>query len=151
MRKSIVVVRRLPRLLISGALGGLFAGAIAGGVGGRIAMRIVSLMGGRHEISLQGSVGLLVLTAIAGALLGVGCAILMRVVRVRAIVMGLVLMVLLPPFIFLDSEEPSELLHQGEAWANVPMFFGLILLYGVLTVAATRWIDARLQPRTPPV
>ena len=112
-------------------------------------MRIVSLMGGPREISLQGTVGLFVQSAIAGALLGVGCAIVIRVVRVRAIVMGLVLMVLLPPFIFLDSEEPSELLHQGRAWANIPMFFGLILLYGVLTVAATRWIDARLRDRTP--
>lgn len=107
-------------------------------------------MGGRREISLQGTVGVLVLCAIAGALLGVGCAIVMRVVRVRGIVMGLVLMLLLPPFIFLDSEEPSELLHEGQAWANIPMFFGLILLYGVLTVASTRWIDARIRARTPP-
>lgn len=145
---AILVVRGLPRLILIGVLAGAFAGLLAGGFGGRIAMRVVSIMGGRREITLGGSVSLLAFMTVPAGVFGIVLSALRRLKTVPSWMMGVATM-MAPglPILMGDDIAREELLHEGQAWFNFPAFFGLFFLYGYLAHRAMEWLDARIPKR----
>lgn len=144
-----LLVRRLPRILISGVIGGAFSGFVAGGIGGRLAMRIVALMGGRTQISAGGTFGLFLLMAMLGAVAGLALAVILELRQFRARTVGATLLVLVIPLL-LGGGRNSELLTEGQPIANLIMFPALAGLFGYLAVRTIRWVESRLPGRRTP-
>ncbi len=142
---ALIHVRRVPRLVLSGLVGGGVAGLVALGAGLRLAMRVVSLTGGRREVSADGTMFLLIAGAMLGAIIGLTLAGVLRLWRGRGWVIGTILMVFFGSLLLVGSDTRSELQHEGFGiWLNLPMFLGAFLLYGVLAVRSIRWVEARL-------
>lgn len=142
---ALIHVRRVPRLVVSGLVGGGVAGLIALGAGSRLAMRVVALTGGRREVSIDGTMFLLIAGAMLGAMIGLTLAGLLRLWRARGLVVGTVLMVSFGSLLLLGSDTRQELSHEGLGlWLNLPMFLGPFLLYGVLAVRSIRGVETRL-------
>ena len=74
----VLYVRRLSRLVIAGAVGGGLTGLLAIGVGARLAMRIVALMGGPREVTVEGTMFLLIAGGMVGATFGVAISLALR-------------------------------------------------------------------------
>jgi hypothetical protein len=141
----VIYVRRLPRLLISGFVGGGLAGLIALGAGSRLAMRIVSLTGGRREVSIEGTMFLLIAGAMFGAFIGLTLAAALRVWPRSRRSIALVAGSLLAIGLTLDSEAFDELLHEGiGGWLNFPMFLALPFLYGLFAVRTISGVERKL-------
>ena len=144
----VVYVRRLPRLVISGLVGGGLAGFVALGAGSRLAMRIVSLTGGRREMTIEGTMFLLIAGVMISAIIGVSIAAALRVWpearRFIAITVGTVIRAGL----ILDSEAFDELMHEGAGgWLNFPMFIAFPIAYGFLAVRSVAAVERRLPGR----
>ena len=141
----VVYVRRLPRLVISGLVGGGLAGVVALGAGSRLAMRIVSLTGGRREMTIEGTMFLLIFGAMVGAVIGISIAAALRVWpeagRFIAITVGSVI----SAGLILDSEAFEELMHEGAGgWLNFPMFVAFPIAYGFLAVRSVAAVERRI-------
>lgn len=133
------------RLLALGVVAGGIAGLIAGGVGGRLAMRLISVMGGRRAITLEGTAFLLFFTAFFGAGLGILLSALRRLKNPPSWLVGLAVMVVVGiPLLIGDPESRVELLHEGEAWFNFPAFLILVFAYGFLSHALMEWLDSHV-------
>lgn len=146
----VIYVRRLPRLLISGTLGGGVAGFIALGGGSRLAMRVVALLGGRREVTVDGTVFLLIAGTMLGAVIGVSIAAALRVWPHSGRTIGLLVAATLFGLLISDGEAFDELLHDGPGgWLNFPMFAAFLLAYGWLAPRLVRWIEGRLPHWTP--
>ncbi len=142
---ALIHVRRAPRLVLSGLVGGGIAGLVALGAGSRLAMRVVSITGGRREVSADGTMFLLIAGAMLGAIIGLSLAGVLRLWRVRGWVVGTILMVFFGSLLLVGSDTRSELFDEGLGiWLNLPMFLGVFVLYGVLAVQSIGWVDARL-------
>lgn len=145
---AIFVVRDLPRLVLIGILAGAVAGFLAGGVGGRIAMRLVSLMGGRREVTLGGTVSLFGFMTIPAAIFGIVLSALRRLKRLPSWGMGIVTMVAPGlPLLFGDPNSRAELFHEGTVWFNFPVFLALVFAYGFLANRMMGWLDGRILSR----
>ena len=142
---ALIYVRKLPRLVFSGLIGGGIVGLIILGGGSRLAMRIVALTGGRREVTIEGTAFLMVFGAFAGANIGVFLAALRRVVRPRigptAVVLGL-----LGVLAFVGPRDiREELVHEGRGiWLNAPMFLSLLPLYGWAALSVIPVVARRL-------
>ncbi len=139
-------VRRLPRLLLSGLIGGGVAGLVALGAGSRLAMRLVSLLGARREMTIEGTSFLLLMGLIFGAMVGVSIAAALRAWPGARRTIGTIVGLALFAGITLDSVAFNELMHDGAGgWVNFPLFLAFPMAYGW---AATRLIE-RVERRVP--
>ena len=69
----------------AGLVTGAAAGALIGGIGARLAMRGVALLGeGAPSFSIGGTLGILLMGAVLGAIGGLGFALVRRLLRLRA-------------------------------------------------------------------
>lgn len=144
----VIYVRRLPRLLISGLLAGGGLGLIALGGGMRVAMRLVALSGGRREVSLGGTVFLLVGGAMIGAVTGLGIAAALRAWPKAGRIPGLAVAGFLYLGIVVDSETFQEFLHEGfGGWMNFPLFVLPLAAYGWWIGSLIAAIDAKIPVR----
>ena len=145
---GLLQVRRIPRLVLSGLIGGGLAGLVILGGGSRLAMRIVSLAGARREVTIDGTMFLLIFGTFAGANIGVMLAALRRVHRFRwesaAIVLGL-----LGLLVFFGPEETrGEIFNDGFGfWLNGPMFLALLPGYVWAALKAITFLDRKLPGR----
>ena len=69
----------------AGLVTGTAAGALIGGIGARLAMRVVALLGeGAPSFSIGGTLGILMMGAVLGAIGGLGFALVRWLLRLRA-------------------------------------------------------------------
>ena len=69
----------------AGLVTGAAAGALIGGIGARLAMRVVALLGeGVPSFSVGGTLGILLMGAVLGAIGGLGFALVRWLLRLRA-------------------------------------------------------------------
>lgn len=139
---------RVVRTAVGGLVGGLAAGALVAGVGGRIAMRVVALQSpdayqglttddgaATGEITLLGSLGLIVFLALVGALGGLVYAVVRDALPARrrplawGVVSGLVVGAMI---IHADGVDYAVL---GERWVSAAMFGAVAAGYGVVAAA----------------
>ncbi len=147
---ALVYVRRIPRLVLSGLIGGGLAGLIILGGGSRLAMRIVSLTGGRREMTIDGTAFLLIFGAFAGANLGLilAAAGRMRRYRVRSAVLVVGALGAIGFFGLFGPEVRDEIFHEGlGVWLNAPLFLSLFPAYAWGAVRAIRYLEQRLPGR----
>lgn len=141
----LIYVRHLPRLIISGLVGGGLAGFVVLGAGSRLAMRFVSLTGGRREVTVEGTMFLLIAGTVFGAMVGIAIASALRVWPRRRRQVALVVGVVLALGLTLDSEAFAELLHEGAGgWLNFPMFEALPFLYAAAAVRLISRVEGNL-------
>ena len=68
----------------AGLVTGAAAGALIGGIGARLAMRVVALLGeGVPSFSIAGTLGILLMGAVLGAIGGLGFALVRRIFRLQ--------------------------------------------------------------------
>jgi hypothetical protein len=144
-------VRRLPRLMLAGLIGGGATGLVTLGVGSRLAMRIVSLLGARREVTVDGTVFLLIFGAVVGAMIGMTIAATLRAWPRSTRIVSIIVTLVLFAGLLLDSESFSELLHDGAGgWLNFPMFFAFVAAYGWAAPRIITRVERRI-PRWAPV
>ncbi len=132
------------RLVVAGSLAGALVGLLTGGVGGRIAMRIAALMGGGSNVSVSGTLELILIAGIVGTVMGAVLAGLQKRRLLSAPRLGSITGTILLMGFFIDPGARTALLHSGVSFVNVPMFFGVGFLYGILWVPATSRLLGRL-------
>ncbi len=145
-----VLLLRAARVAGTGATAGMLAGLVWG-IGARGAMRVMALAAHQHpEFSLAGTVMILVV----GLILGMPLGLLYSAARpklpparwARASIAGaLTLMILGYPFYAGPLREEAVLRHQ---WLALLMFFGLLVLLGVLIEVAYVPIERRVAAGT---
>ncbi len=150
----------LYRLIVVGALAGLFGGAIAGLVS-RLAMRLAGAMtvdANRHLLTENDAIvgkitfgGSFFLVAMA-AVIGLGGGIVYLALRrwlpgsgaIRALGYGGGLLLVLG-FVVMDETNPDYHLF-GPEWANVSSFSAMYVIFGFCVGVAADWLDARVPP-----
>ena len=125
-----------------GAAAGAVTNMVVGGIGSRLAMRVVVLLiGGQPAVTLEGTVGILVLAAILGIVLGAGAALLHGWVGSRwrraDLLLGGLLALLVAGMLLT--------IRDGEA-ALLPATQGLLLFapLALLSTVATGYVFERL-------
>ena len=139
------------RLLVYGALGGLFAGALVLAPGFRLSMRVVALLDPRRtpDLTLDGT--LFILIAIGG-LAGLAFGVLGAVGRfgwsLSARTAWLAPAGLVMLFLLLDDELRGELFELGAGpWVNIPMFSVVAAAYGWVVMRVVSRLDSRRRTR----
>jgi hypothetical protein len=145
----------------AGAAVGAVAGAVIGGIGARIAMRIVALLGeGQPSFTVGGTLLILIMGAVLGAIGGLGFAVASRVLQAimgdgtstrRSIATGAVygaalsVLVALPFFL-----APTGELSLAPPLVGAALFAWIPLAYGLALGAALPRIERRAAatPRT---
>lgn len=127
---------------------GVAAGAIAGiavlGVGLRLAMRVVAILDAdiTPELTVGGTIGIVVLGGMLGIPLGILVALLGR--RVEAPVAGMVSAVVGLGMLAMGDELRHELLELGVGWpVNVPMFGAVFYAFGFVAARLAARFRAR--------
>jgi hypothetical protein len=130
--------------LSNGALAGLLAGGLMG-IGARISMRVVALFGEMNlSFSLSGTLGILVLFTVFGALFGVLYAVVRPFIPLRAQVWGGIYgaaWAALASLPFLN--DPSGEFALASPWVGVALFAPLPLCGGLLLGMLTPMLDRR--------
>jgi len=145
---ALLYVRRIPRLVLSGLIGGGIAGLVILGGGGRFAMRIVSLTGARREVTIEGTLFLLIFGSFVGANIGVMLAALRRIRPVRVRSTALVLGVLGAFALFGPQDTRAEIFDDGfGVWLNAPMFLALLPGYAWGALRGIALVEQRLPGR----
>ena len=143
-------VRRLPRLMLAGLIGGGTTGLMTLGLASRLAMRIVSLLGARREVTVEGTAFLLIFGAMVGVMIGVTIAATLRAWPGSTRAAGTIVTFVLFAGLVLDSEAFSELLHDGAGgWLNFPLFFAPIAAYGWAAPRVITRVERRIPRWTP--
>jgi hypothetical protein len=146
---AVALARRRLRLFATAIGGGIVAG-LALGVALRLAMRVAAMMGGGTELSVGGTLAVVVLSVIPGTVLSVVVAALRRVVEVPPLVLAPLVAAGGMLMILVGEITGPELSQRGALWANVPMFVASFALYGFVLVKAQRRIEAWWDRRTMP-
>jgi hypothetical protein len=144
-------------------LAGVVAGLLAGGVGSRLAMRVVALVGSGHggelteaqarvgEITVGGTIFLLITGIGAGLLGGLGYFVVRRWIPGRGVWRGLLFglfLLLVAGSRILDRGNPDFARFVSPSLA-IALFAVLFLVYGLLVVwLADRWTRAAPKPPT---
>lgn len=139
----------------AGLVAGAAAGALIGGIGARLAMRIVALLGeGTPSFSVGGTLGILLMGAILGAIAGLGFALVRWLLRLRTneetsslrnILAGagygvaLSALVVLPFFM-----APTGELSLAPPLVGAALFGWIPLAYGLALGIATPWLERRM-------
>lgn len=137
------------------------AGALVGGIGSRLAMRIAALAapevrgslteGGNvvGEITLAGTVGLMLFAGIGSAILGAGAYTvarpwLPRGTAARGLVFGVSLLAFMGSAVIDPANADFVLL--GDRLLNVTVFSALFVAFGLVASASIAVLDARMTP-----
>jgi hypothetical protein len=140
------------------------AGLLVGGVGSRAVMRIAAMAAPEArgavteagavvgDITLGGTLALMVFAGVGSALLGAGAYLLLgpwlpRETVARGLVFGLTLLALMGPAVIDPANADFVIL--GDRLLNVSMFSALFLAFGLVASGTIRFVDARVVPRTP--
>lgn len=142
---AVIIVPGFFRLAAAGSLAGALVGLIVGGVGGRIAMGAAALMGGGSEVTVA-TLGVVFFGGILGAMMGLVLAGLQQLRQISAPWVGLITGTILLLGLLMDPVAWADLFHEGTPWVNLPMFFGIGALYGVLWGPAASSLVGRLFP-----
>ncbi|MDQ3549246.1 MAG: hypothetical protein M3439_10570 [Chloroflexota bacterium] len=146
-------------------LAGMLSGVIVGGLGGRVAMRVSGFLYLRDnpgadivtessgepvgQISLQGTLDLIVESAFSGIVIGLLLLIvapwLPRSGWRRAAAFGLVLLAIVGGTVI--SPDNRDLRTLGPALLNITMFSTLIVIAGMLTMPIFAWLDRSIVAR----
>lgn len=149
---------RLPAIDLNrvgaGLAAGALAGAVIGGIGGRLAMRAVALLGeGQPSFSVEGTVLIMLLGAVLGAVGGLGFALLRWALRLgrseisspaRRLGVGaaygalLAALVALPFFL-----APVGELSLAPPLVGAALFAWIPLVYGLALGVAVPWLEQR--------
>lgn len=134
----------------AGLLGGLAAGGLVGGVGGRIAMRVVALQSpdtlqglttddgaATGEITLLGTLGLVVFLALAGGIIGLLYALVRGALPERGRPALWAVAVGLPVAATIIHADGVDYAVLGQRWVSAAMFGAVALGYGALAAALT--------------
>lgn len=153
-------LRRLGRGVLLGLAAGVITGILVGGVGSRIAMRTAAVLGGEEvaglvtengnvvgEITIDGTVGLLIF---AGVLPGIAGGWLYVLIRRwlpdrqcwRGLLFGTFLLMVFGAMII--NSDNADFMKLGLGAVNVTMFALLFVLFGLLVVPVTGVLDRRL-------
>lgn len=137
------------------------AGALVGGIGSRLAMRLAALAAPKvrgsltengnvvGEITLEGTIGLMIFAGLASAIFGVGAYVvarpwLPRRTVARGLVFGGFLLALMGTTV-VDPGNPDFVIL-GDRLLNVAMFSGLFVAFGVVASGAVAFLEARVPP-----
>ncbi len=139
----------------AGLVTGAVAGVLIGGIGARLAMRVVALLGeGIPSFSVGGTLGILLMGAVLGAIGGLGFALVRWLLRLRAgdetsslrnILAGagygaiLSALVVLPFFL-----APTGELSLASPLVGAALFGWIPLAYGLALGIATPWLERRM-------
>jgi hypothetical protein len=153
------------RALTVGVFVGALVGALIGGVGGRVAMRVLAVTSDDDfrgaltddeevvgEITMGGTVGLIIFIAILGVALDLLYLVLRRWLPARRPLRALSLAGLLWAVQGADMFDPDgfDFTELEPRWLSVAMFSAILLAAGAVTVLATdsaleRWPEPRLR------
>ncbi|HEX5936686.1 MAG TPA: hypothetical protein VFZ75_03185 [Actinomycetota bacterium] len=116
------------------------AGALVGGIGSRLVMR---------PITLEGTIGLVLLAGVGSAILGAGAFTLLRPwlptgTVVRGLVFGGILLALLGGSV-VDAAN-VDLVLLGDRVLTVVVFSGLFVAFGLVASGTLALLDGRLRP-----
>ena len=138
----------LDRLTL-GAAAGAVTNMVVGGIGARLAMRIVVLLiGGQPSVTFEGTVGILVLAAILGTVLGVAVALVhgwagSRWRRADWLLGGLLALLVAGMFLTIRDGEAALL----PAWQGLLLFAPLALLSTLATGHVFEWLWRSRAPK----
>lgn len=154
---------RLGRLTGIGLVSGVIAGVLAGGVGSRIAMRISAVAGGDSisglltengnvvgEITIDGTIFLLIVGAIAGTVGGLAYVVVHRWLPKSSLSKGLAfgtLLLVVFGSLIIEGDNP-DFAQFGPPLLNIGLFASLFVLYGVLLPFIAKKLD-RILPAPP--
>lgn len=141
---AVIVVPGFFRLVVAGSLIGALAGFLAGGLGSRIAMRAVALMGGDPEVTIVGTLGVMLFFIVEGALVGAVLAGLRLLRPMSAWAVGLVSGMIGLAALLIDDVARPEMFDMGIPVTNFFMFFGVGFAYGILWELAMSRLLGRL-------
>lgn len=141
---AVIVVPGFFRLVVAGSLIGALAGFLAGGLGSRIAMRAVALMGGDPEVTIVGTLGVMLFFIVEGALVGAVLAGLRLLRPMSAWAVGLVSGMIGLAALLIDDVARPEMFDMGIPVTNFFMFFGVGFAYGILWELAISRLLGRL-------
>ena len=139
----------------AGLVTGAAAGALIGGIGARAAMRVVALLGeGIPSFSVGGTLGILLMGAMLGAIGGLGFAVVRRLLRLQAsnrtsslrdVLAGagygaiLSVLTVLPFFL-----SPTGELTLASPLVGAALFGWIPLAYGLALGITTPWLERRM-------
>ena len=161
IRSSRVPRQHLPSVDLNrigaGLVTGAAAGALIGGIGARLAMRVVALLGeGAPSFSIGGTLGILLMGAVLGAIGGLGFALVRWILRLRTssgspslrdVLAGagygtiLSVLTVLPFFL-----SPTGELSLAPPLVGAALFGWIPLAYGLTLGIATPWLERRMAP-----
>ena len=139
----------------AGLVTGAAAGGLIGGIGARLAMRVVTLLGeGVPSFTVGGTIGIMLMSAILGAIGGLGFALVRWLLRLRTsegtsslrnILAGagygaiLAALVVLPFFL-----APTGELSLAPPLVGAALFGWIPLAYGLTLGITTPWLERRM-------
>ena len=135
-------------VMVSG-MAGLAAGGLVGGLGARLAMRAVAIIGGLDtEFTVGGTIGIMLVGAIFGLLVGLVYGVVRPFIPVRGLWRGLAFGVVLAALIALPlfGAPGGELLFASPA-VGAGLFASVGLLCVLALEAALLWLDGRSTAR----
>ena len=154
---------RLGRLTGIGLVSGVIAGVLVGGAGSRIAMRISAMAGGDAisglltengnvvgEITISGTIFLLIAGAIVGTVGGFAYVVSHRWLPKSSLWKGLafgILLLLVLGSLIIEGDN-RDFAQFGPPILNIGLFASLFILYGVLLPVIAKKLD-RIVPAPP--
>lgn len=141
------------------------AGALVGGVGSRLAMRVAAIAAPEArgaiteagavvgEITMAGTIGLVLFAGLGSAVLGAGTFTVLRpwlpgAAAARGVVFGSLLLALLGTAVIDPSNADFVILDDGAL--NVSLFSGLFVAFGLVAAGTVRLLGERWGPSATP-
>jgi hypothetical protein len=154
------VAARLREVAITVVAGGV-AGVLVGGLGSRLVMRLAAIAAPEArgavtengnvvgDITLAGTVGLVVFAGLASAVIGAGALVVLRpwlpeAPAARGLLLGAILLALFGTAVVDPANADFVLL--GDRALNVAMFSALFLAFGLVASVTGAVLDARILP-----
>ena len=131
--------------VMAAGLVGLVAGALVGGIGGRLAMRLVVVIGGLEpSFSIEGTVGIMVIAAIFGLIVGLIYGVVRPFIPVRGLWKGLAFGLVLAALISLPFFlAPGGELNLASPAVGAALFGAIGLSLALALEAGLLWLDSR--------
>ena len=108
-------------------------------------------MGGPREVTVEGTMFLLIAGGMVGATFGVAISLALRAWRGLERPIGIAVGLVLFSGLILDSEVFEEMLHVGAGgWVNFPLFLSFLMAFGLMAPVAIGRVEERLPGRGRP-